>query len=58
MAGLVPATHERENLHGAACCATRGTSDCVEVLERGAGSRATSGSVFMGGRHKAGHDGF
>jgi hypothetical protein len=26
-------------------------------LERGAESRATSGSVFMGGRHKAGHDG-
>jgi hypothetical protein len=30
----------------------------VEGLELGAESRAKSSSVFMDGRHKAGHDGF
>jgi hypothetical protein len=56
MAGLVPATHEHRILHGAPCCATRGTLNSVEATERGAGSRATLGFMFMGGRHKAGHD--
>jgi hypothetical protein len=50
--GLVPATREHGTLRGAACCATRGTLNGVETLERGAVSRATSGSVFIGGRDK------
>jgi hypothetical protein len=38
--GLVPATHELGNLHGAAYCATLATGNGAAKLERGAVSRA------------------
>jgi hypothetical protein len=62
MAGQVPAIHDHVASDGAACRATLGTCTCcIDARLRPGKSRAKARdgwSVFMDGRHLAGHDDF